>query len=173
MSQRTLDRLVIGSFVVLMLLAVLAGCLIDTQAKAQASQNSNLPIVLHTQQPTTTLTTLIDRDCGFVTAVNVPNTARIIVGYIDRTRGNRLFIAEDMGDRLVELDDPTGALAALVRPDVLEPQFVYDGPKQGAAAMVTIGTTLHIYATARDPGDGDGPFKLKRLSMRIPPAPER
>lgn len=146
----------------------------NARLSAQPPTTNNLPIIMraHGQPPASTLTTLVDRDCGFVTVASIPGTTRVIVGYIDRTQGNRLFIAEDEGDRLEDIPDPDGALRALLMPPVVAPEFVYDGPKQGAAAMIVIGDMLHIYATARDPDDSGGPFKLKRLSIPLSAIPD-
>ena len=147
--------------------AVLAGAGVGVKTLAQpGEQRVYLPFVA--QLAVSTLVTLVEADCGFVSAVVVPGTSRVLLGYIVRPNGNLLHIAEDMGDHLEELDDPL--LAALILGSVPAPAFTFPGPKQGTCALVIVGGQLLLYATSRDDGDETGPFKLKRLSMPVPPA---
>jgi hypothetical protein len=149
-----------------LLVVLMIGIMIAT---AQPTvQRTYLPLI---QQPATSrLVTLMDSDVGFVTATLLPDTDRVFVAYTDRRNGNRLHVAEHIGDRLIELDDP--ALAPMVLPDVSKPAFTFPGPKQGAAALVVVGTELRVYATSRDVGDLQGPFKLKVLVMPVPLQPQ-
>ena len=141
--------------------AVLAGAGAGVKVLAQPGESRvYLPFVA---QDGATLTTLVETDCGFVSAVVVPGTTRRIVGWIDRVHGNVLKIGEDVGDRLVDIDDP-------MLKQFISPAFTFPGPKQGTASLVIAGGILHVYATSRDEGDDTGPFKLRRLDMPVPAA---
>lgn len=146
--------------------AVLAGAGLypkgDSATAQPAELHSYLPAVF--QSAGSTLVTLVEADCGFVAAVVVPGTPRVILGYIIRPNGNLLHIAEDMGDHLEELDDPL--LAALLLGSAQGPAFTFPGPKQGTCALVIVGGQLLIYATSRV--EETGPFMLRRLSMPVP-----
>lgn len=146
--------------------AVLAGAGAGVKVLAQPAESRvYLPFVA--QPPGSTLVTLVEADCSFVSAVVVPGTSRVILGYIIRPNGNLLHIAEDKGDHLEELDDPL--LAALLLGSAQGPAFTFPGPKQGTCALVIVGGQLLIYATSRV--EETGPFMLRRLSMPVPAAP--
>ena len=138
--------------------------------KATIQPAAYLPAI-HTQALTPTpaqssLVTLVSNcDCSFVTAELIPNTTRVILAYIDRSRGNRLFIVEDIGATVKDIPSPL--LARLAIGDN-EPSFIAPGPKQGFGQPIVVGGMLRIYFTSRDENDPTGPFKLKRITMPVP-----
>lgn len=124
-----------------------------------------LPLVAHgldAQAPQ--LVTLIGHDTTFVNATNVPGTCRVILTYIDRANGNRLHVAEDAGDHLVEIAMPAGMALTGAEPD-----DEFPGLKHASGFPLIVCGRLRVYANARIV-DG-GPFVLQRLDMPIPPAP--
>lgn len=129
------------------------------------------------QQPpvTTRLVELVDTDAGFVHAAVIPGTNRVVVAYIDRRQGNRLFVGEHIGDTIQPLPDPEFQRLAslLLFGDVLppSPSFVYPGPKQGNGAVVFVGQEMRVYAVSRRVDDPSGPFPVMVLIAPIPPAP--
>lgn len=159
---------------VAIVLIAFAAMLMPILTYSAQSPAAYMPIVRNGQAApvVTRLVTLVDTDAGFVAAAPIPNTTRVIVGYIDRRDGNRLKIGEHVGDTIKPLPDPQlRALAArLLFGDVLptSPSFVYPGPKHGTAAIVFVGQEMRWYATAREEGDETGPFKVRVLISAIP-----
>lgn len=98
---------------------------------------------------------LVDHDCGFVSAVNAQG--RFFVSYQTRPDGH-VHVAEDVGDKLVDLADPFAQ-----PPSVAAPAFELPGPKQGSASMVADGAKIRLYYTGRAPGDEAGEFKVWKL----------
>lgn len=133
-----------------------------TLATAQDTRPVYLPLVAHgydAQAPS--LVTLVGHDTTFVNAVNVPGTCRVILTYIDRAHGNKLQVAEDVGDRLVEIKMPPGVFLAGEAPD-----FEYPGLKHASGFPIVVCGRFRIYANARV--EDGGPFLLQRLDMPIP-----
>lgn len=147
----------------------------STLAKnTQAAQTpaAHLPLVLTPQDTSTSFTVLIDHDTTFVNASVIPGTCRILVTYIDRANGNRLHIAEDMFNRLVEVTLPV-SMSLAIGADYLDPQpqFEFPGPKHASGFPLTVCNRTKIYANAREIGDLTGPFRLVRLDMPVPKQP--
>jgi hypothetical protein len=156
-----------------LMLAAIAAMLMPILTYSAQSPAAYLPIVANkTNAQATSFTTLIDHDTTFVNAANIPGTCRVIVTYIDRANGNRLHVTEDMFNRLVEIS-MTVEMRLAIGADYLDPQpqFEYPGPKHASGFPIIVCNELWVYANARDVGDLTGPFKLKRLTMPIPPKP--
>lgn len=144
-----------------------------TAHSASVGKISNLPLITR-PMTTSTLTTLVNHDCGSVVAAT-DGAGRIFIGYQDRTQGSKYFFAEDMGTHIVPLPDPDGLIEQLVlgmTPTDPSPSFAFPGEKQGPSFILIVNNVMHIYAVSRDEGDPTGPFKVKRLSMPIPPRPK-
>lgn len=136
---------------------------------AASSGRAYLPVVANGAPAAVTLTTLVDHDTGFVSAVQLPD-GRVILGYQDRVDHGRVHIVWDLGDHVAEVKDVTGQLGAFLaltaQPESAAPDFTFPGPKAGPLDLIVVGVYLDIYAPARNVGDAAGPFPLKRL--RIP-----
>jgi hypothetical protein len=132
--------------------------LLGMRAQAVAPSALQLPVVGAQVAAGTSLVKLVDQDCGFVSAVNVGG--RFFVGYQTRPDGH-VHIAEDTGEKLVPVTDPT-----LVR--ALSPAFELPGPKQGSLSLVGDGTYIRAYYTGRDASDPSGPFFVWRLRFPEP-----
>lgn len=117
-----------------------------------------LPIISAQAAAGTSLVKLVDHDCGFVTAVNVGG--HFFVGYQTRPDGH-VHIAEDIGDKLVEVADPALARA-------LSPHFELPGPKQGSLSLVSDGGYIRAYFTGRAEDDPSGPFFVWRYRFPVP-----
>lgn len=155
----------------LAIFGLMIGVMIGSMTASAATEpRAYMPVIKNGQAPVARLVTLVDTDAGFVTAATIPNTSRVIVAYTDRRDGNRLKIGEHVGDTIKPLPDPlTLALAAKLFGDVLpKPSFSYPGEKQGFGMPVFVAGEMRIYATSRDEGDPDGPFKVKVLIAPIP-----
>lgn len=145
----------------------------DSVQSAPVAKTSHLPLITR-PLTTATLTTLVNHDCGSVVAAT-DGAGRIFIGYQDRTQGSKYFFAEDMGTHIVPLPDPDGLIEQLVlgmTPTEPSPSFAFPGEKQGPSFILIVNNVMHIYAVSRDEGDPTGPFKVKRLSMPIPPRPK-
>lgn len=131
--------------------------------QAQDARPTYLPLVAHgldAQPPQ--LVTLVGHDTTFVNAALVPDTCRVILAYIDRANGNRLHVAEDAGDRLVEVPMPVGVTLAGAEDE-------FPGLKHASGFPLVVCGRLRIYANARV--EDGGPFVLQRLDIPIPEAP--
>lgn len=131
-------------------------------AQAQSETSTYLPLVAH-GAGAAQIVTLIDHDTTFVAAALVPDTCRVILTYIDRANGNRLHVAEDVGDRLVEVPMPQGAMLAGAEDE-------FPGLKHASGFPIMTCGRLRVYANTRIVESG--PFVLQRLEMAIP-APVR
>lgn len=135
----------------------------STPVSAQDPQSDYLPLVAHglSSEPPAQLVTLIGHDTTFVSATGVPGTCRVILTYIDRANGNLLHVAEDVGDRLVEIELPAGvALAGEA------PEDEFPGLKHASGFPIVVCGRLRVYANVRT--EDGGPFVLQRLDMPIP-----
>lgn len=135
----------------------------STPVSAQDAQRDYLPLVAHgldAQAPS--LVILVGHDTTFVSATGVPGTCRVILTYIDRANGNRLHVAEDAGDRLVEIAMPAGVTLAGTDGE-------FPGLKHASGFPIVVCGRLRVYANTRI--EDGGPFVLQRLDMPIPAEP--
>lgn len=136
---------------------------------AFAGPNVFMPLIVNGQAPQqATITTLVESDTTFVSAVLHASSNRRFVSYIARANGNRLHITEDCGNRLEELKLPAAILGSLD----LAPAFTFEGDKQADSAMIITGNTIRVFVSSRDAtpeGNSDGPFKMKRIDIPLPP----
>lgn len=155
-------------WVVTLLLTI--GLVTGAWAATLPGKLSMFPLIVNGQaQARATITTLVESDSTFVSAAIHAPTQRRFVSYIARANGNRLHITEDCGNRLEELDLPPELLGSLA----LQPAFTFTGDKQADSAMVITGNTIRVWVSSRDAtteGNSDGPFKLKRLDIPVPPS---
>lgn len=148
-----------------LLLPIIVGAFSLGVVFGATSPRAFLPVVATGQIPTT-IVTLVHSDATFVSAANPPGTTRRLLSFIDRAHGNRLAVVEDVGDRVVDVTLPPLALQALAP----SPAFIVpDSPKQADGFILIVGNTMYVYFTGRDADDPTGPFKLKRITMPIPP----
>lgn len=138
----------------------------STPVSAQAELSTFLPVIAVSKNADASaeIVTLVAHDTTFVSAANVPGTCRVILTYIDRANGNRLHVAEDVGDRLVEIELPQGMALAGV-----ETEDEFPGLKHASGFPLVVCGRLRIYANARL--EDGGPFVLQRLDMLIPAPP--
>lgn len=148
----------------LIALALIAAFLLGQLSHA-AAPSIRLPIVGAQIAQGAKLDKLVDRDCGFVSALSIDG--RFFVGYQTRPDGH-VHIAEDLGDRLVDVADP--ALAQTLR-QLVAPSFDLPGPKQGSLSMVADGQYIRAYFTGRAADDPSGPFYVWRYRFPVPARP--
>jgi hypothetical protein len=146
------------------LAAIVLALLVAAQVQS-ATAPLRLPLVSRAAQFAATITVLVEDDSTFVHAAVAPGGCTFLT-YIDRAHGNRLHLVRDAGDHVVEV--PLPLLVQQVAREV-DPGFVAPGDKQADGALVIVGTRLDLYYTTRDVDDPGGPFKLKRLTMPVPP----
>lgn len=143
-------------------LAVIAAMFVPILTTAQNSDVVvSLPIIQVQQTVKTEIVTLTSTDTTYISAAMSPYGCNI-VAYINRGQGNRLHVARDAGNHLIDIELPPEMRL------ILDRTFIAPGDKQADVSLLVDAVKLTLYYSTRDENDPNGIFRLKRLTMASP-----